>query len=299
MDKQITLHKFDVLRSIVELGGVGNAAEHWHVTQPVISAHLRSLEQRLGTTLIDRSSKKLTLTPAGERIYRWATELANRTRELEQDLRSLADGSRGAVVIAAGMSSGGYLIAEALVAYAAEHPDLELTLLVKDANAVLDAVASGAADLGILTSDAVGDSAELTVSVIGHDELVLVAAAHSQLPSLVTPPDVAGLRFVSAPGDLLRRSTEDDHLGRIGVRNRNIVLSLGHPEALKTAVRAGLGVALLFRSTVRAELAAGTLREITVAGADFTEPVVAVARRDRQPPPAVRLLLTYLGERLR
>ena len=92
---------------------------------------------------------------------------------------------------------------------------------------------------------------------------------------------LAALPFIDAPEGIVRRSLVDRHLRRLGVTERNVVLQLGHPEAMKRATREGLGVCLLFRSAVDEELSTGSLREIRVKDADLAVPVYLVYRKDK------------------
>ena len=80
MDTRVTLTKLEVFSLVVELGGVSRAAEHLYVSQPVVSAHVRSLEERVGARLFYREGHHLVLTEAGRAVHGWATSAPARTR---------------------------------------------------------------------------------------------------------------------------------------------------------------------------------------------------------------------------
>jgi DNA-binding transcriptional LysR family regulator len=90
--------------------------------------------------------------------------------------------------------------------------------------------------------------------------------------------DLADMPLVSTPRSHLRREMVDRQLSAHGVRAGNIIIELGHPEAMKHAAEAGLGACLLFRAAVERELRDGRLVEIALDDASLTVPVYMVSR---------------------
>jgi DNA-binding transcriptional LysR family regulator len=282
IDTRITLHKLEVLDLVVELGGVSRAADRLYVSQPVVSAHLRSLEERLGTTLFYREGGRLHLTEGGRAVHAWARDVLRRTRELSRHLEGLSDGSQGSVVVGATMSVGSYSLPPLLSRFRRERPLVDITLNILDAEHALADTEAGENDFAVIVVD--GDPAThgLRAEQIGREELVVVAAPDGEpAASSITVEQLAGLSFVEAQQKLMRRQFVDRQLRRIGIRDRDIAIELGHPEAMKRATAAGLGVAVLFRSAVLPELAAGELREIEVEGVHLSGPVFLVHRKDK------------------
>ena len=85
LDSYFTLQKLEVFCLVVELQSVTRAAEQLCVSQPVISAHLRTMEAKLGVKLVKRSGRHIALTGWGERVYTWASDVMTRTREMERE----------------------------------------------------------------------------------------------------------------------------------------------------------------------------------------------------------------------
>ncbi|MEU5644271.1 LysR family transcriptional regulator [Streptomyces milbemycinicus] len=300
MDNRISLHKLEVFCTVVELGGVGRAAGRLYVSQPVVSGHIRSLEQRLGVLLFDRAGQRLELTDAGRAAYGWARDTLRRGTELERELAGLADGTAGAVAVGTSMTVGSYLLPPVLVDFASAHPAARIAAHVLDPNHIWEAVTSGLCDLAVTIAHRIPTGQGLSGERVGHQDLVLVGAAEAEAgaggmaDSSVQVADLARMPFVSTPRGSRRRDIEDTELAELGVIDRNVVIELGHPEAIKHAVRAGLGAALLFRASVAAELADGSLREIRIADARPRLPVFAVRRADRRPSALHRTLLAAI-----
>ena len=152
VDPRITLQKLEVFCLVVELGGVSRAAEHLFVTQPVVTAHVRSLEQRLGTRLFRREGRQMHLTEAGRAAHEWAVELLTHTREFSRRLDGLADGTRGTVVVAASMSVGSYLMPPVVSRFHEERPLVELELNVSDSRQALQEAELGRCDFAVVTT---------------------------------------------------------------------------------------------------------------------------------------------------
>lgn len=282
MDLRISLRKLEVLSLVVQLGGVGRAAERLFVAQPVVSAHIRSLEERLQTKLFYREGRQMHLTEAGQAVHRWAEDVLTRTRELDRHLGGLSDGRQGTVVFGASMSVGSYCLPPVLTAFRTSHPDVELRLGISDTEHAIEDTRTGEFDFAVVVSDAQLELPGMDAEQIASDEIVLVAAPGSEPHAdVIGTADLAELPFIEAPQGIIRRTFIDRQLRQLGVAERRVVLQLGHPEAMKRATREGLGVALLFRSAVREELAAGLLREIQVEGVDVTVPIYIVSRKGK------------------
>jgi LysR family transcriptional regulator, low CO2-responsive transcriptional regulator len=282
LDLRISLRKLEVLSLVVQLGGVGRAADHLFVAQPVVSAHLRSLEERLGTKLFYREGRQMHLTEAGHAVHRWAEDVLTRTRELDRHLGGLSDGRRGTVVFGASMSVGSYRLPPLLTAFRARHPGVELRLGISDTEHAIEDTRTGEFDFAVVVSDAQLELPGMDVEQIGSDDIVLVTAPDGQpRADVIGTDELARLPFIEAPEGIIRRTFVDRQLRRLGVVERNVVLQLGHPEAMKRATREGLGVALLFRSAVRDEIAAGLLREVEVDGIDVSVPIILVSRKGK------------------
>ena len=280
LDLRISLHKLDVLSRVVQLGGVGRAAEDLFVAQPVVSAHIRSLERRLGAVLFYREGRQLHLTEAGRAVHAWAEDLLTRTRELERHLGGLSDGSTGSVVMGASMSVGSYLLPHVLTSFRARHPGAQLRLSISSTELAIEDTRTGTLDFAVVVTEPNLELPGMEVEQIGSDEIVLVAAPYSEPHAdVISAKDLGLLPFIETPEGFIRRTFVEQRLRAAGVVDRNVVLQLGHPEAMKRAAQEGLGVTLLFRTAVRSELESGSLREVKVEDVDVVVPISLVHRK--------------------
>jgi DNA-binding transcriptional LysR family regulator len=282
IDDRINIAKLQVFDCVVSLGGISRAADQMKVAQPVVTEHIQSLERRLGARLFEREGRRLVLTEAGRAAHEWCTDVLRRTREFDRELQGLADGLRGSIVIGTSMSTGSYELPSLLSAFARRYPDVRIRVDVTDAEHALEATMAGRNDLSVVAVQSPPALGSLVSEQIGTDEIVLVAPPRGVTSEqMLTIKELATLPFVEAQGGSLRRMFTDSQFEAAGLKSRRVVMEFGHPEAIKTAVSNGVGVACLFRSAVRRELESGELREIAVQGVHIAAPVWLVHRRNR------------------
>jgi DNA-binding transcriptional LysR family regulator len=275
---RITLHKLEVFELVVERGSVSRAAEQLFVSQPAVTEQLRSLEARVGARLFYREARALRLTEAGEAVHAWAQQVLTHTRSLARQLDGLSDGMRGSALIAASMSVGSYLLPEALARYRRRRPQVQVTLEVSPE--AVEGTLGGRYDFAVVALDREPAQPELEGEMLGEEQLVVVGAPDAVDPlGAVEVEQLAAMPFVESPQGLLRRSLVDTRLAAAGIPRRDVVIELGHPEAIKRAAAAGLGVTVLFRSAVEHELEAGLLRELPVRDMRLSVPLYLVRRK--------------------
>jgi DNA-binding transcriptional LysR family regulator len=300
LDTRISLHKLEVFCTVVEVGSVSRAAERLYVAQPVVSAHIKSLEERVGAKLLQRRENRMILTEAGRAAYAWARDVLTRSREMEREVQGLEDGSQGAAVIASSMTAGSYLLPEILAAFRRDRPGAQLTLTTSDPEHATAAVQAGECDFAVLIAEEDQiDRRDLRLSRVADEPLVLVAGVgHRPAGNELAVNELAALPFVSSPGRLSRQRMVDRQLAELGLSSTEVVIELGHAESMKRAVRSGLGVAFLFLSSVEEELERGELREITVRDARMTAPVLLVQREDKRFTPMQQHLVDTVRDEL-
>jgi DNA-binding transcriptional LysR family regulator len=282
-DNRISLQKLEVFCLVVELGGIGRAAEHLNVSQPVVTAHMRTLQERVHAKLLYRDGQQMRLTEMGDAVYAWAKEVLTRSREISRQIQGMADGAAGTVVVASSMTVGSYMMPPILSDFMRERPRASITLEVSDAEDAINATEVGDADFAVISSRADLDQSMLETEHLCDHELLLVASPNdSHVGDVVTVDDLARLRYVDSLRGRPRRRLVDEALDGIGVHDRQIAIQLGHPEALKIATARGVGVCLMLAASVRTELTAGVLRQVAIEDASLSVPIQLVRRTDKR-----------------
>lgn len=278
------MKKLELFCLVAELSSIKEAAERLYVTQPVVTAHIRSLNERLGVEVLYRDGNRMRLTESGMIVYKWATELLIRTRDVEQQLIRFKAGMAGSVRIASSMTVGSYLLPEVVASFKTERQAVQVAVSVSSPEAAVQEIESGAADFGVLIAEEDLDlPLDMERELLGREELVLVAAADSAFAlDEVLADELAEMPFVSSPRDQIRQRLIDRFFREMGLGPANLVLEFGHAEAIKGALREGVGVGFLFRSSVSEALESGSLQEIKVTGHEFSAPIMLLHRKRRE-----------------
>jgi DNA-binding transcriptional LysR family regulator len=269
--------------AVVDRKSFSLAAERLGVTQPAVSLQVRSLEERLGRRLLDRSGRRVEPTEAGLRLYRSAQRILQAEEQLLSDLAAEDTGElQGRLSIGASTGPGAHLVPLLLCEFAREHPALRVALTVADTQAVIEQVAERELELGVV--GALRKHRALEFEPLVRDEIVLAVppdhrAAGGELSleelgeeTLVTMQEGAGVRHVI-----------EDELRRAGLRTRDLDarLELGLQESVKSAVAAGFGVVFISRGAIEPELEAGTLATARVRGVEPARQIYVVRPRGR------------------
>lgn len=276
---QLSIHKLEVFCAVAELKSVSLAAVHLNIAQPVVSTHLKSLSDKLGVALTERSGRRIELTEEGHRVYRWALDVVVRTRELEREIADTQRGIAGKVSVGASMTPGSYVLPGIIASIYQRYPRGEISVRVMTSLSVTDAVRQGECDFAYTILDPRHEIKALEIEHVRDEPLILVAAEHFAAQAASTP--LSELAYITAQLGTPRRDIEEHLLMKHGISRRRILMEFGHPEAIKRAIRTGVGVAFLFHSSVRDELASGLLRRIETPGMDLHVPVYLVHRKNK------------------
>src|SRR2546423_6491830 len=136
--------------AVVEHSSFSQAADQLGVTQPAVSLQIRSLEQRLGQQLLDRSGRRVEPTEAGRRLYRSAQRLLAAEEQLLAELEPSAEELAGKLEIGASTGRGGTVVPLLLCEFQRRHPDVHVALSVSDTQRVIEQVAQRERELGIV-----------------------------------------------------------------------------------------------------------------------------------------------------
>jgi DNA-binding transcriptional LysR family regulator len=280
----MTADQLEALLTIAQLGGFTEASQKLHRSQPAISRRIRELEQTLDTALFERIGRRVALTEAGRRLLPYAEAALASIRDGEQAVRELLKKKPDALtlrVALVGTLADSHIVG-ALPAFESRFKKASVELRTATSREVSALVRSGEAALG-LRYFADTDSRLESIS-LGRERLfVMVPSAHRvKARRLANLRPLEGERWLGFPPD--RRQPEsfghllERELIASGVANPAIV-SVDSLTAQKRLVQAGLGIALMPKSSVREELRIGSLRAIEVESLKDGLPVVIVRRR--------------------
>jgi DNA-binding transcriptional LysR family regulator len=269
---------FDLLLSVARLGSLGRAAAEHGISQPAASARMRQLEGQLGLALIERSPRGSRLTPSGALVAGWAQGAVDAAAVLDAGVTALRREGDGRVRIAASMTTAEYLLPAWLIALHAVDPAASVSLTAENSAEVAQAVLADEADIGFVEGPDLPQG--LRAAPVARDALaVLVSPSHpwARRRSGISAAELADTPLLSREaGSGTRRYLEQALRGQAGLEPLPPQAELSSTTAIKAAVAAGAGAAVLSSLAVEAELTAGTLRTVAVTGLDLHRVLRAV-----------------------
>lgn len=286
-----SLAELDIFARVVTSGSMSAAARELGVSPPVISKRIRALEERLGTRLLQRTTRQLALTESGKGFYERVVAILASVDEAEAWVSRRAAAARGVLRVTAPTSFGRMHVAPHLVDFLRAYPDITMDLSLSDS--FVDIVAEGF-DLAIRIADLQDSS--LVAKRLAPNHRVLCATP-GYLAERGAPLVLADL----AQHSLLVHNTDNWRLeGPDGPSTVKVdsAVRTNSSEVIREAVLAGIGIALRSTWDVGPDITSGRLRIVLPDWhASSRVAVHAVYPSRRHLAHKVRVFMDFLGDR--
>ena len=296
----MTLNRLRSFLAVADSGSVRAAAEDLVVTQAAVSASIAALQKSLGVALVTPDGRGLRLTDAGASYARYARRILGLLDEAGRAAAAAADPERGELRIAAVTTAAEQIVPGILGGFRRRHPQTGVRLEAGNRDRVRSLLDRHQVDL-VLTGRP-EPAWDVVVHAVRAHELVVVAAP--ELSAAARTGEGAGAAagaetdrllpwlarqtwLLREPGSGTRAST-DALLADLDISP--LTLMVASNVAIRESAQVGLGVTLLSRDAVAAELAEGKLAEILVPGTPLHRDWYLIARPGPLPPAATRLV---------
>ncbi|MCW3038536.1 MAG: transcriptional regulator, LysR family [Solirubrobacterales bacterium] len=279
------------LRSLVALAEESHftrAAQRLHIAQPALSQQIAKLEREVGVPLVDRTTRRVALTEAGELLLAHARRMISEETVALAELDELAGLRRGHLNVGAAQAMGPVDLAKLLVGFHRSYPAVELT--VREALSVDLNVAVLADELDLAFVTGVADPARIESHQVALEDLVCILSPAHPLTGAdeVSLADLADETFVMFAGSATIRGIVQRAAGEHGYAPQ-IGFETSDVNRIRALVGAGLGVAILPRSDAEARGPRVAHRPLTDAG--LVHAVHVCWRRGRRHSPAAKALV--------
>lgn len=273
---------FEQLRTFLEVArqrSFSRAAEKLLVTQPAISAQIRTLEKEVGARLLDREGGKVTFTAAGRVFEAFAEHCLGCHSHILGTVAELQRSPRGTISISANEATCLYVLPAVFAQFKKQFLRVGLSVIRAERSRTLEAVLNREVDFGVISLPV--KDARLTIEVIHHDTLVLTVppahplAAHGQ----------ATLREVVEHPMLLAKQGRQrellDNLFHMHDLQPKVAMEVDSSELLKRLVAAGLGTGFLPQANIAGDRQAGLLKTVRVEGVKLSRDLALVYRKGK------------------
>lgn len=288
----ITLRQFEIFIAVAETKQVTLASKKMLLTQSAVSMALAELENQLGGPLFDRHGRSLLLNDRGRYLLPEAKKIVQQVRNVESMLTEAKEAVAGSLEIIASSTIGNYVLPYPIGLFMRMHPAVRINMMVANTRQAERLVAQGVMDLGFVEGVVTDES--VRPSPWFEDELrIIVSASHP----------LAEQEVFHLPDDLLKTAwvlreegsgTAEIFKSRLGphVHLLHVVTRIGHTEAIKKAVEAGVGAACLSELAICRELEQGWLKSLHIDEINMRRQISIIQHRDK-------LTTRLMGEFLR
>jgi DNA-binding transcriptional LysR family regulator len=262
---EINLHQLRIFQAVAEHGGYSRAAAALFLSQPGVSLQVKALERSIGLPLFEKVGRSLHLTEAGRELLGYSERIFALLDETRQVMEELGGGRRGTVKVAASTTAGIYVVPPALGAFHRQSPGVTLTLDVLNRHTVQKKLLDNDVDLAVM--GLIEDTHDLEVATFVPNELVVISSPRHPFAGrkLIPLDELANDVFLLREAGSGTRIDTERLLSARGLRMR-VGMELRSSGAIKQAVAADLGIAMMPLAALELELAAGRLVVLDVVG---------------------------------
>ena len=281
--------------AVAELRHFARAASLCNLSQPAVSHQIALLEEEVGAKLLNRAARRVSLTVAGEVFLEEARRILGAVDRAHERMQEVARGAVGRIRLGATATPGLYLLPPLLAKYRGEHESYDLRFEIGPIHTIAERVAHNDLDMAIVAGAL--PSGELQARSLSEDELVIIAAPNAALMRVRTlkPSQLEAETWIlrEEGSDTRRQTATWWHRHQLAP---NRTMTFDNPDAVKRAVMASLGIAMVSRLTVADDLASRRLAVVPVKNGLPTREFLVVDHPQKHHGAACRAMLQLLEQ---
>ncbi|RDU97771.1 LysR family transcriptional regulator [Trinickia dinghuensis] len=288
------LESMAIFARVVERGSFAAAAEDFRLTGTMVGHHVRALETRLGGRLLNRTTRRQSLTELGAQYYERCRLILAEVRDAEALGAELHGEARGRLRVLSPVSFGVHVLAPACIDYRAEHPNVEIDLVVSDR--ALDLVDEGF-DIAIRIGD-LPDSSLVARRLRPYRSVVCAAPSYlarhgaPSVPTDLSRHQCLGLAHPVASRQWRLHGPEGEVVVPV-----SLVFSANNGEALRMAALSGLGIVMQPEILLADDLRDGRLVLVLPDYEPAARPMHLLMASDRKPPAKIGTFADFVVKR--
>lgn len=288
------IHRLRVFISVFKNKSFSRASAELFLTQPTVSDHIRSLEEEFNCKLFDRLSRTIIPTKEADLLYIHAEEIIEKADSLMDLMNHFKDDISGELMIGASTIPGTYVLPPLMAEFKNNYPAIKYQVVISDSKGIAEKILSHELLLGIVGANIYNE--KLLYRQFMEDELIVVSS-----PSLIKKDEITIQELLKYPM-ILREEGSGTRIEFLkilekqgfSIDNLNIIGIFGSTDAVKQAVKTGLGIAVLSNLAVIDELRYNMLKKIRLENIQMNRQFYLVVHSKRSLPPSYILFLETL-----
>ncbi len=289
-----TLHQLNVFGMVARHKSMTEAARQLHMTQPAVSIQIKQLQEAVDIPLVEVVGRKLYLTEAGEKLYEAYQTVDQELESFDAAISQLKGGLKGTLTISAA-STAKYFLPYLLGEFQKRYPQVDIALKVTNRNEVLRHLSQNEYDLAVLTQ--LPDDKSTTAIPFLDNPLVIGAPYDHQLSKEenITIDQLKGQPFIYREKGSGTRMMMEEYLNEKGI-SPNPTMELSTNEAVKQAIRAGIGLSIISELSIANEVTLNQISVLDVPNFPITTRWHVLYRNNKKLTPVTENFISFLQE---
>lgn len=280
-----TLQQLRILKAVATEKNFTKAAQLLYLSQPSLSKQMKTLEQNLGITILNREKNKISLTENGTVFLHYAERILALCEESCRAIIDLKHGERGNLTVGASQTIGTYLMPRVLALFAQTYPQINLNVQVSSTRIIAKNLRNREIDIAVVGGEIPEEfQKNLKIDEFVEDELSLIISKSHPFAEkkIISKNDLYHLNFITLNSNSTIRKFIDTILtqNQIEVNQLRIIMQLNSIEGIKTAVSLGLGAAFVSSSAIEKELELQTIEVLKIENLQITRTLSILSNPD-------------------
>ena len=283
----MNLKQLEAFVQVAEGGSFSKAAKELFLTQPTISAHIAALEKELNARLFVRNTKEVSLSDDGRELYKYAKQIIDLQKKIEERFETKGAESKHCITIAASTIPAQYLLPKVLKRFNERYPDEQIKIQESDSSKVVTQIIDHMVDVGF--TGTVLEKKHCRYLPFYKDQLAVITPNTEKYRRL-REEDKGKIDWILEEHLIMReegsgtRKEAEEQLKAAGIpaEKLDVIASIGNQETIKKSVRQGMGITILSRLAAADEEEAGLLLTFPIPGADAGRDINLVYNKNYQ-----------------
>lgn len=288
------LHYLKLFNTLAKELNFSKAANALFISQPAVSMQIKKLESELNLKLFDKIGKSIFLNDNGKILYDYTKKIFSLVEEAEAKLSNINGEFKGSINIGASNTPGTYILPKVLGKFKEKYPAVNTTLHVANTYRIEKMIFENKIDFAINGGD-IPYKSQLYVERMAEDKLLLVASPESKYvrTSGSIIQDLSDAKFIMHEKNSQLYKLSEEIVGKLGLP-LNITMCLGSIDAIKQAVASGLGISIIPKSAIAAEIKYDILKVIHLSGFGWKYPYNLIYHKNKNLTPAAEKLIEMI-----
>ena len=290
------LWQLHIFCKVVDLGSFSKAGEAVRLSQPTVSSHIKDLEAHFGTRLVDRLARSVTPTHAGMLLYDYARRLMVLRDKTETAMAEFSGKIKGRLNLGGSTIPGGYVLPRIIGLFTRQYPQVHISLAVAGTSEIIQKTIDGHIEFSVVGAQS--SDKKLHQEPIINDEMCLILPSGHKWANRrkIAIADLMEEPFIvrEAGSGTLHSIQEQLQKGRHSLSDLNIVSEMGSTEAIRQAIKNGVGISILSRIAVAEDVQTGLLKTLRVQGLDLKRNFYLTIHRQRALSPLGHAFIEFL-----